>query len=64
MLASKHYIASSGSVRAQVADDLVLSARTVQRHLANVYDKTGRRTRAGAAVYAMEQGLVPAPNPG
>jgi HD-GYP domain-containing protein (c-di-GMP phosphodiesterase class II)/DNA-binding CsgD family transcriptional regulator len=57
-------LVARGMTNRQVADSLVLSARTVQRHLANVYDKTGRRTRAGAAVFAMEQGLVPALNPG
>jgi DNA-binding NarL/FixJ family response regulator len=36
----------------------VVSSRTVQHHLAHVYDKTGRRTRAGAALFAMEHGLV------
>jgi hypothetical protein len=30
----------------------------VQNHLAAVYDKTGRRTRAGAAVFAVEHGLI------
>jgi len=36
------------------------SARTVGNHLAHIYDKIGRRTRAGAAVYAIEAGLLPA----
>jgi DNA-binding NarL/FixJ family response regulator len=30
----------------------------VQNHLAAIYDKTGRRTRAGAAVFAVEHGLT------
>ena len=38
---------------------LVVSERTVGHHLAHVYDKTGRRTRAGAAVFAVEHGLLP-----
>jgi hypothetical protein len=42
-----------------IAAELVVSERTVGHHLAHVYDKTGRRTRAGAAVFAMEHGLVP-----
>ena len=41
-----------------IADTLVVSPRTVQHHLASIYDKTGRRTRAGAAVFAMEHGLA------
>jgi hypothetical protein len=32
----------------------------VGNHLARIYDKIGRRTRAGAAVYAIEAGLLPA----
>jgi HD-GYP domain-containing protein (c-di-GMP phosphodiesterase class II)/DNA-binding CsgD family transcriptional regulator len=43
-----------------IAEALVISPRTVQHHLAHVYEKTGRRTRAGAAVFAIEHGLVPA----
>ena len=35
-----------------------ISDRTVGHHLAHVFDKTGRRTRAGAAVFAMEHGLL------
>ena len=44
----------------QIAGELTLSARTVGNHLAHIYDKIGRRTRAGAAVYAIEAGLLPA----
>jgi DNA-binding NarL/FixJ family response regulator len=43
-----------------IADELGVSDRTVGHHLAHVFDKTGRRTRAGAAVFAMEHGLMPA----
>jgi len=38
---------------------MVVSERTVGHHLAHVYDQTGRRTRAGAAVFAMEHNLLP-----
>ena len=44
----------------EIAAQLVLSPRTVQHHLASVYDKIDLRTRAGAAVFAIENGLVPA----
>ena len=44
----------------EIADELVVSPRTVQHQLASVYDKVGVRTRAGAAVFAIEHGLVPA----
>jgi HD-GYP domain-containing protein (c-di-GMP phosphodiesterase class II) len=53
-------LVARGLTNQQIADELVLSARTVGNHLAHIYDKTGRRSRAGAAVFAMEHGLVPA----
>jgi HD-GYP domain-containing protein (c-di-GMP phosphodiesterase class II)/DNA-binding CsgD family transcriptional regulator len=53
-------LAARGLSNKAIADDLVLSARTVQHHLASVYDKTGRRTRGGAALFAAEHGLLPA----
>lgn len=42
-----------------IAERLRVSDRTVGHHLAHVFDKTGRRTRAGAAVFAIEHGLLP-----
>jgi len=53
-------LAARGLGNREIAATLVVSARTVQHHLASVYDKTGRRTRAGAAVFAIEHSLVPA----
>ncbi len=53
-------LTARGLSNKEIAGELVVSARTVQHHLASVYDKTGRRTRAGAAVFAIEHGLVPA----
>jgi HD-GYP domain-containing protein (c-di-GMP phosphodiesterase class II) len=53
-------LAARGLTNQQIAGELTLSARTVGNHLAHVYDKIGRRTRAGAAVYAIEAGLLPA----
>jgi DNA-binding CsgD family transcriptional regulator len=51
-------LAARGLSNKEIASELVVSARTVQHHLAHVYDKIGRRTRAGAALFAMEHGLV------
>jgi len=53
-------VLARGRSNRQIADELVLSPRTVQHHLASVYDKIDVRTRAGAAVFAIEHGLVPA----
>ncbi|WP_024800096.1 HD domain-containing phosphohydrolase [Nocardia sp. BMG51109] len=52
-------LAARGLSNRQIAADLVVSERTVGHHLGHIYDKTGRRTRAGAAVFAMEHGLLP-----
>lgn len=49
-----------GMTNKQIAGELYLSSRTVQHHVAHVYDKIGRRTRAGAAMFAMEHRLVTA----
>jgi HD-GYP domain-containing protein (c-di-GMP phosphodiesterase class II) len=53
-------LSARGLSNRQIAMELVISERTVGHHLAHVYDKTGRRTRAGAAVFAMEHDLLPA----
>ena len=54
-------LAARGLPNKAIAAELVVSARTVQHHLASVYDKTGRRTRGGAAMFAAEHGLLPPP---
>jgi HD-GYP domain-containing protein (c-di-GMP phosphodiesterase class II) len=55
-------LAARGLTNRQIAEHLVVSERTIGHHLAHIYDKTGRRSRAGAAVYAMEHGLLPEPS--
>jgi HD-GYP domain-containing protein (c-di-GMP phosphodiesterase class II)/DNA-binding CsgD family transcriptional regulator len=52
-----------GLMNKQIAAELVVSARTVQHHVAHIYDKIDRRTRAGAAMFAMEHRLVGPPGP-
>jgi HD-GYP domain-containing protein (c-di-GMP phosphodiesterase class II)/DNA-binding CsgD family transcriptional regulator len=52
-------LAARGLSNRAIAAELVVSERTVGHHLAHVYDKIGRRTRAGAAVFAMEHRLLP-----
>ncbi len=47
-----------GLTNKQIAGELFLSAKTVQHHVAHIYDKIDRRTRAGAAMFAMEHRLV------
>ncbi len=49
-----------GKTNGETASILGISARTVQNHLANAYDKLGVSSRGGAALFMMEQGLLPA----
>ena len=45
----------------EIAAELVLSVRTVERHIANIYDKigvSGRAARAAAASYALAAGVA------
>jgi HD-GYP domain-containing protein (c-di-GMP phosphodiesterase class II) len=49
-----------GMTNKEIAGKLFLSAKTVQHHVAHIYDKIDRRTRAGAAMFAMEHRLVTA----
>jgi HD-GYP domain-containing protein (c-di-GMP phosphodiesterase class II) len=42
----------------QIAEQLVISPSTAHTHAAHVYEKAGISTRAGAALFAMEHGLL------
>ena len=53
-------LAARGLSNRAIAAQLGVSPRTVGHHLAHVYDKTDRRTRAGVPVFVMEHGLLPA----
>jgi len=44
----------------EIAEVLVLSVRTVERHITNVYSKTGARTRAQATAYALAHEVMAA----
>jgi DNA-binding NarL/FixJ family response regulator len=47
-----------GQQTKQVAAALGISAKTADRHIQNAYAKIGVSTRAAAALFAMEHGLV------
>jgi HD-GYP domain-containing protein (c-di-GMP phosphodiesterase class II) len=47
-----------GLTNKQIAGELVVSPRTVGHHIGHVYDKIDRRTRAGAAMFAVEHSIV------
>jgi len=49
---------AAGKSNQHIADALVISLNTVNRHVSNIYAKTGVANRAGAAVYAQQHGLV------
>lgn len=42
----------------QIARELTLSVRTVERHVSNIYSKFGVHSRVEAAAYALQRGLV------
>ena len=47
-----------GDSNQQIADELVISINTVNRHVSNIYAKLGSANRAQAAVYAKEHGII------
>jgi HD-GYP domain-containing protein (c-di-GMP phosphodiesterase class II) len=47
-----------GASNKAIAAELTISARTVQHHVEHIYEKTGVRTRAAAALYAVENDLL------
>lgn len=49
---------SRGRTNRQVADELVISPKTVGSHVEHIYTKIGVSSRAAAAVFAMEQRLL------
>jgi DNA-binding NarL/FixJ family response regulator len=48
---------AAGKSNREIAEALVLSVRTVERHIANIYGKTGVRTKAQATAYALRHNL-------
>ena len=51
-------LVAAGKTSAEIAADLVLSRRTVERHISNIYSKTNTRSRAEATAFAFNNGLV------
>jgi DNA-binding NarL/FixJ family response regulator len=52
---------AAGRTNKEIAEDLVLSIRTVDHHTAAIYRKIGARRRADAAAYAFRHGLASEP---
>ena len=51
-------LVASGRSNAQIATELVLSEKTVARHLSNIFTKIDVGSRTAAAAYAYERGLA------
>ena len=51
-------LVASGRSNAQIAAELVLSEKTVARHLSNIFGKIDVGSRTAAAAYAYERGLA------
>lgn len=51
-------LVARGKSNREIGQLLDISARTVQNHIAHVYDKLGLYSRAGATLYAVEHGLL------
>jgi DNA-binding CsgD family transcriptional regulator len=51
-------LVAAGATNKAIAADLVLSERTVDRHMSNIFRKLGVSSRAAATAYAYEQSLL------
>ena len=51
-------LVASGASNKEIAAELVLSGKTVSRHLSNIFTKIGVASRSAATAYAFENGIV------
>ena len=51
-------LVAAGMTNKQIDEQLFLSAKTVARHLSNIFTKIGVSSRAAATAYAFEQGVT------
>jgi DNA-binding NarL/FixJ family response regulator len=51
-------LVAAGKSSREIGEDLVLSVRTVERHIANIYLKTETHGRAQITSYAMRHGFI------
>ncbi len=52
---------AAGLSNREIAKRLSISSRTAEHHVQDVYAKIGSSTRASAALFAMEHGLIDKP---
>lgn len=50
---------AAGRTASAIANELILSTRTVQKHIEHIYEKIGVQTRHELVGYAIRQGLIP-----
>ena len=50
---------AAGKTNREIASELDLSVRTVERHISNIYSKTSSGGRAEATAFAFTHGLMP-----
>ena len=51
-------LVAGGRTSKEIAAELVLSVRTIERHVENMYGKIGARNKADATAYALTRGIV------
>ena len=51
-------LVARGQTNKQIAESLSISARTAQHHVIHIYAKIGVSSRAAAALFAVENGLL------
>jgi len=51
-------LAAKGMSNREISDDLIISVRTVQTHLTNIFNKMGVGSRTEAVVHALRRGLI------
>ena len=51
-------LVAAGCTNREIAEQLVISPRTAEHHVQNIYAKLGASSRAAAALFAMEHGLL------
>jgi DNA-binding NarL/FixJ family response regulator len=51
-------LVAEGSTAKEVAEKLIISRKTAEHHLENIYNKLGVTSKTAAAVYAVNNGLI------
>ena len=52
------HLVAGGRTNREIAEELVISEKTVERHLSNIFTKLGVSNRAAATAYAYDHHLV------